>query len=117
MRILFCCLIFCAQLWSSDVENALKSLSLTPKAQEMLKSAMAEFYAEKRAYQKNNSRIRNRLLLDLKSGVKVDLKQYEKSFKEVEEEYIKARIAFYVAVAEILDTETMDKLLKKIWEW
>ncbi|WP_301008204.1 hypothetical protein [Helicobacter sp. UBA3407] len=83
----------------------------------MLKSAMAEFYAEKRAYQKNNSRIRNRLLLDLKSGVKVDLKQYEKSFKEVEEEYIKARIAFYVAVAEILDTETMDKLLEKIWEW
>ena len=117
MFALFCYLIFCAQLWSNDVGNTLKSLSLTPKAQESLKSAMAEFYAEKHAYQKNNSRIRNRLLLDLKSGVEVDLKQYEESFKEVGEEYIKARIAFYISVAEILDTETMDKFLEKIWEW
>ncbi len=107
---------FYAQLWGNEIENILKIPNLSPIAQEALKNAMAEYYAEKRAYQQNNYRIRNRLLLDLKNGVKVDLAQYEEAFKEVSEEYIKARISFYYAIAEILDTESMEKLLERIWE-
>lgn len=114
MRVLIVFLVFCVQLWGNDIESILKNLSLTPNKQEVLKSAMAEFYAEKRAYQQNGYRIRNRLLLDLKNGTKVDLEQYEQAFKEVSEEYIKARIAFYCAVAEILDTENMERLLKNL---
>ena len=114
MRILIVFLVLCVQLWSNEIENTLKNLSLTPQRQEMLKSAMAEFYAEKRAYQQNGYRIRNRLLLDLKNGTKVDLEQYKQAFQEVSEEYIKARIAFYCAVAEILDAENMEKLLESL---
>ncbi len=114
MRVLIIFLILCVQLWSNEIENILKNLSLTPKRQEILKSAMAEFYAEKRAYQQNGYRIRNRLLLDLKNGTKVDLEQYEQAFKEVSEEYIKARIAFYCVVVEILDTDNMEKLLESL---
>ena len=114
MRILIVFLVLCVQLWSNEIENTLKNLSLTSQRQEMLKSAMAEFYAEKRAYQQNGYRIRNRLLLDLKNGTKVDLEQYKQAFQEVSEEYIKARIAFYCAVAEILDAENMEKLLESL---
>ncbi|MBD5164515.1 hypothetical protein [Helicobacter sp.] len=114
MRVLIVFLVLCVQLWSNEIENTLKNLSLTPQRQEMLKSAMAEFYAEKRAYQQNGYRIRNRLLLDLKNGTKVDLEQYKQAFQEVSEEYIKARIAFYCAVAEILDAENMEKLLESL---
>lgn len=114
MRVLIVFLVLCVQLWSNEIENILKNLNLTPQRQEMLKSAMAEFYAEKRAYQQNGYRIRNRLLLDLKNGTKADLEQYEQAFQEVSEEYIKARIAFYCAVAEVLDTENMEKLLESL---
>lgn len=110
------CLVFCIQIWSNDIENTLKTLNLTPKIQERLKSAMVEFYAEKHAYQQNVYRIRNRLLLDLKNKSKVDLERYKQAFKEVSDEYIEARIIFYHSIVEILDTEQMNKLLEKIWE-
>lgn len=104
------------KLWSDDIENILKTLNLSLETQKTLQNVMAEYYTQKRIYKQNSSRIRNRLLLDLKNGVKVDLKQYEQAFKEISEEYIQARIVFYCAVAENLDTENMNKLLEKIWE-
>lgn len=114
MRVLIVfCLVFCMQVWGNNIENALKTLTLTPEKQEMLKKAMAEFYAEKLVYQQNSYRIRNRLLLDLKGQTKVDLGQYEQAFKEVSDEYIKARIAFYSAIAEVLNAEDMEKLLER----
>lgn len=104
------------QLWSNDLENTLKTLNLPIATQEALKSAMAEYYTEKLIYQQNSYRIRNRLLQDLKNDVKVDLGEYEQAFKEVSEEYIQARIAFYCAVAKILDKTSMNELLEKILE-
>ncbi len=114
MRILIAfCLLFCLQGWSGEFENSFKNLHLTPKAQEMLKSAMAEFYTQKLVYQRNSYHIRNKLLLDLKNQTKVDLGQYKQALKEVSDKYIEARIAFYSTIAEILEAEDMEKFLEK----
>lgn len=98
---------------AKDISEVLQRMQFDPKKQELLKTAVGDFYAQKRAYAKNNHRIRNKMLIALQLG-ETNLTQYVESLKEVSEQYIIAKVAFYRAVVGILGKEQTEELIEKL---
>lgn len=112
--ILSLCLI--VQLASArDIAEVLQGMRFDKTKQELLKTAMEDFYVQKRVYIKNNDRIRNKILIALQAKEE-NLTPYMEPLKEVSEQYIAAKLAFYRAVVGILGEEQTQEFIENLNE-
>ncbi|MBX7490682.1 hypothetical protein [Helicobacter turcicus] len=112
--ILSLCLI--VQLVSAkEIAEVLQTMQFDATKQDLLREAVGEFYVQKRVYMRNNYRIRDKMLIALQQK-ETNLTQYVELLKEVSEQYILAKVAFYRAVVGILGEKQTEKLIEKLNE-
>ncbi|EEO25491.1 hypothetical protein [Helicobacter winghamensis] len=100
---------------AKEITEALQAMQFDTTKQDLLREAVGEFYTQKRVYMQNNYRIRDKMLIALQQK-ETNLTRYVESLKEVSEQYILAKIAFYREVVGILGEKQTEKLIEMLNE-